>query len=313
MGRNTEFEKIDFPVSLKPVYLKGKKYSELTKYKAVTGIADSKETIFSLVSNNYSLITNSEALELGKNIFKEFFPSIDGSKFEIFNINYPNTRSFCHIDIINDCYSFNIWEKEVFIPFIRITNSYNKTRSLKFEIGFSRKVCDNGVIFEKETVELNYAHYKKSVSGILENIKAENQYDKLKKLEDEFSTFMKSLKELKINKEYYTPLTAKIFQLKFDIKSESRKIREKESKKMNQFVDYCEILSKNYISEIGENAYSLFNVATAFANNRDFVKSYRYNDYQIKAGTWLKTFTKRDQGESLEDYLKDYKYLTNKN
>jgi len=215
--------------------------------------------------------------------------------------------------VINDCYSFNIWEEEIFIPFMRITNSYNKTRSLKFEIGFSRKLCDNGVIFERETVDLKYSHNKKSVSGIMEDIKKENKYDKLKKLEEEFSTFMKSLRDFKIDKKYYVPITAKIFQLRYDIESESKKTKENELKRMNEFVDHCKKLTKEYVTEMGENAYSVFNVATAFVNNREFVKSYRYNDYQIKAGAWLKAFTKRDKNESLEEYIRDYKYLINKN
>lgn len=37
-----------------------------------------------------------------------------------------------------------------------------------------------------------------------------------------------------------------------------------------------------------ENDYSLFNVLIEFANNRVFVKEYRVNDYQVKAGNWLK-------------------------
>jgi len=311
MARNTNLNDIDFPVSLEPIYLKSNFNSEIGKYKAVKGNVNGEDKIFAIVSKDYSLISNSDAVDLGKNIFKEFFPAIGESKLEVFNVTYPGTKSFCNIDIINECYTFNIWDTEVFIPFMRITNSYNRTKTLKFEIGFSRKVCDNGVIFEKEAVELNYTHYKKSFKNITENIKSGNQFEKLKKLEEEFTIFMKNLKSMDIKEKYYTPLTAKIFGLKFNTDSGSKKEKEYAFKKLTYFKNISNNLTKKYISELGENAYSVFNVATAFANNREFVKNYRYNDYQVKAGEWLKAFAKRDADESLENYLKDYKYLMN--
>lgn len=313
MERITDITEIDFPVSLEQVYLKGSPYKELKKYKAVTGKFNGKENIFSIVSDHYTLISNIEAMKLGKQIFKEFFPASKDSKLIVFNIKFPNTRSFCNIDLISDCYTFNIWDNEAYLPFIRITNSYNRSHTLKFEIGFSRKICDNGVIFEKNTVNLNFVHYKNSVSDILTNIKNDNNYEKLKKLETEFINFMKRLKEQKVEKKYFIPLTAKIFQLRFDIDSELQKKRDLEYDRMTKYVNYCDILTKKYTDELGENAYSVFNVATAFANNDKFVKSHKYNNYQRKAGEWLKVFSKRDKSESLDEYLKDQMYLNNLN
>jgi hypothetical protein len=311
MTRKTDISEINFEVLMKPVYTKKKSYSELGKYMAVIGILNKKETVFSVVSKNYFLISNTDAIKLGKKIFSEFFPSAEENSLKIFNINYPQTKSFCNIDIANCCHVFNIWEKEVYVPFMRITNSYNRTKTLRFETGFCRMLCDNGVIFEKETVKLNYTHYKKSLTAIQKNITAGSKTDKLKELETEFTNFMKNLNEIKINKDYFIPITAKIFGLKFNLKSKSEKQRANEYKRMQNFKIKCGELTEKYVKELGENAYSVFNTATEYANSRELVKSHRYNDYQVKAGEWLKGFSKRDRNETLEMYLEDYKYLIN--
>ncbi|MCB0728336.1 MAG: DUF932 domain-containing protein [Ignavibacteriae bacterium] len=316
MNRITDINSIDFPVRLDSVFIrnsKKRKYKEAIGFKAVTGKTDGREKIFSLVTDNYSLITNKQALELGRKIFREYFSKESEINLSVFNVTFPETRSFCNIDLMNNLYSFNVWEKEVYIPFMRITNSYNRTKALKFEIGFSRKWCDNGVIFEKETVSLNYIHYKKPVSEIMKDFKPGEKIDKLRILEEKFTQLMIKLREEKIDRKYFVPLTAKIFELKFKIESDNRKLREREIKRMNEFVNYCEKLGNKYSYLLGNSAYAVFNVATELANNRDFVKSHRYNDYQTKAGKWLKAFVNRKENNSLEEYLKDYKYLINFN
>lgn len=317
MNRITNLNNIDFPVKLLPVFIKDKKYKEAKGYRAVTGKTEGKEKIFSVVSNNYSLITNTQAFELGRRIFREFFPAVNEKDFTIFNVTHPETRSFCYIDIVNNLYTFNIWESEVYVPFMRITNSYNKTKALRFDIGFSREMCDNGVIFEKETVSINYIHYKrdfkKNYKEILNDFKPGEKFGKLKSLEKEFTGFMQKLRDIKIDKKYYVPMTAKIFNLKFNIDSENENLKKRDIKLMKEFIDYCKILRNKYSYILGNNAYSVFNVATEFANNRDFVKGYRYNEFQSKAGEWLKAVANRKDKDTLEEYLKEYKYLMNNN
>ena len=166
MARNTNINEILFPVACKSVYLKNQQ-NPIPGFKAITGTIQEKgEVTFSVVSNNYELITNEHALEMGRNIHKKLFPNATTNSFEVFNVIFPDTKSFCQIDIIDKNYALNIWEKEVYLPFVRIQNSYNRTRVLKFDIGFCRKLCDNGVIFEQGTVSVNFRHTKTSLKGM---------------------------------------------------------------------------------------------------------------------------------------------------
>jgi len=309
MSRNTNIEELQFPVMLKPVYFKKNKYKGLTNYSAVTGIINKKENVFSVVSRNYALILNEEAIVLGKKIFKEMFPESGEDEFIVFNINYPKTRSYCHIDLINENYTLNIWGNEVYVPFIRITNSYNKSRKLGFEIGFVRKVCDNGVIFESELVSLNYFHYNKSFKNIMDCINKDMKLKNLKDIENSFIEYMRNLNEIRIEKKYFTNLTAKIFGLKFNTENVSAKYRRIIEKQKEEFLNIMEDLKKKYIGELGENAYGLFNTVTAFANETKFVKCDRYNGYQTKAGKWVREIVRINNDKILEQYLeksKDY-------
>lgn len=320
MERITDLSQVDFPVKLDQVYIrntKSNRYKEAKGFKAVSGKTGQTEKIFSVVSDYYTLIPNIDAERIGRLIFEAYFEKINTDDLVIFNVTFPETKSFCYIDLINKKYSFNLWEKEVYIPYMRITNSYNRSRSLKFEIGFSRKMCDNGVIFEKNVIDFNFIHYRNKQEIILKKIKSSGKYEKLKRLEKEFTDYMKNLNEIKIEKRFYTPLTAKIFNMKFNIDSDSEKIKLREKKRMKKFTDLCAIITDKYYNDLGSNAYSVFNLATELANNRDFVKSYRYNDYQTMAGKWLREFANKRINNpddfSIEDYIKDYKYLIQNN
>ncbi len=303
MSRNINTEELQFPVKLKPVYIKKNKYKGLTNYSAVTGTINKKENVFSVVSRNYALILNDEAIVLGKKIFKEMFPGSGVDEFIVFNINYPKTRSYCHIDLINKNYTLNIWRNEVYVPFIRITNSYNKSRKLGFDIGFVRKVCDNGVIFERELVSLNYFHCKKAVRNIMDCINKDMKLKKLKDIENSFIDYMRNLNEIRIEKKYFTNLTAKIFGLRFNTENVSEKYRKIIEKQKEEFLNIMEGLKDKYIRELGENAYGLFNTATAFANETKFVKCDRYNSYQTKAGKWVREIVRIKNEKLLQKYL----------
>ncbi|MEZ4689308.1 MAG: hypothetical protein R3A12_03655 [Ignavibacteria bacterium] len=114
MNRITDINSIDFPVRLDSVFIrnsKKRKYKEAIGFKAVTGKTDGREKIFSLVTDNYSLITNKQALELGRKIFREYFSKESEINLSVFNVTFPETRSFCNIDLMNNLYSFNVWEK----------------------------------------------------------------------------------------------------------------------------------------------------------------------------------------------------------
>ncbi len=310
MARNTNISEILFPVECKPVYLENQR-NPIHGFKAITGITlERGEVTFSVVSNNYELISNADALEMGKTIHKKLFPDATSNSFEIFNIISPDTKSFCQIDIIDKNYALNIWEKEVYLPFIRIQNSYNRTRILKFDIGFCRKLCDNGVIFEQGTVSVNFRHTKTSFKGMDIN---KIDVSHLKNLEEDFIKKANKSTKIKIPGKYFIPLAAKVLNRNFNLKEKNEQKRQLILEKLNEFILQIELYSDRYINteNMGETAYAFFNVVTDYASNNDKLQANAINGLQSSCGNWLNLIESKvsEPKFSWEKEIVDYNYL----
>ena len=286
MSRNTNISELLFPVNCEPVFLENQN-KPIPGFKAISATIPQKgEVTFSVVSNNYELITNDQALEMGRVIHKKLFPNATTDTFEVFNVIAPETKSFCQIDIIDRNYALNIWGKELYLPFVRIQNSYNRTRILKFNIGFCRKLCDNGVIFEQGTVSVNFRHTKTSFKGL--DINTIN-VSHLKKFEEDFIQKAKKSVTIEIPRKYFIPLAAKVLNRNFNLLEKNEQKKKLVIEKLNEFIGLIELYSERYIitEHMGETAYAFFNVITHYVSNNDNLQANTINGLQAKCGNWL--------------------------
>lgn len=309
--RKTDLNTLLFPVALEPIYL-----ADVTKpidnFKAITGFPHdpSYKTVFCVVTDNYQLLTNADALTIAESVYGRVFNAVDMELMEVFNLIYPETKSFCHIDIIQKNYEVNLWAQEVYLPFIRVTNSYNRTRKLIFELGFCRKLCDNGVIFEKETITFAYTHTK----GMLNIDAIEKQLandDRMSRLQISFINWMQQLKNYPVADNYVLALCARIMGVKFDIETKNFERRKKETDRLVLFQKDIERLKTKYWSGMGPTAYAVFNMATDYATHA--TNTLHIDGQQARVGTWLGEFCKAAAAKpfSMDAYLSDYQYLLN--
>lgn len=91
-------------------------------------------------------MTNQQAYDQASDIMKKVFQTTRLEDLICLNVTMPSSRSFCHIDLIHKDADFLPWENDKWTAFLRITNSYNRTRLLRFEPGFCRWICLNGMI-----------------------------------------------------------------------------------------------------------------------------------------------------------------------
>ncbi|MEI6554237.1 MAG: DUF932 domain-containing protein [Paludibacter sp.] len=310
MARNTNINKILFPVECKPIYLENQN-NPIHGFKAVTGKFDNNsEVIFSIVSDNYQLITNKEAYEMGKEIHGRLFPNATSDSFEVFNVITPKTNGSCHIDIIDKNYKLNLWAQEVYVPFVRIQNSYNRTLPLKFQIGFCRKLCNNGAIFEKNLVSISIAHTKQ----LYRNTDFLNvNVNHLKKFENDFIKKTKRSNEIEIARKYFLPLAAKVLNQNFNLAEKDEKKRILIEQKLNEFTFVIENYTDKYIQieQMGESAYAFFNVITDYASNVEHLQVRSTNEMQVRCGTWLNLIGEQVSNPkfSWEEEVEDYNYL----
>lgn len=274
----------------------------IDNYVAVINAANKK--VLSIVSNNYHLFTNKEALELGKQAFVQLFPSVKKEELVPYKVVSPSTKTFCHIDLIHQKVDFNVWEQETWLPFIRITNSYNRTFSLSFELGFVRKLCSNGVIFDKRTIKVKYNHTKGSIP-----VTITADVSQLKKLENEFKEHLFNLKRFHVSRKHSFPLICKALGLDWKLIPETPAYKN-QLQKFNEFKGKSKELTKVYMDTEGENAFSVMNVMTDLVSHQDQYKNIplfdmRANQFYHRISDWMSEYCleaeKRDF--KIESYL----------
>lgn len=253
-----------FEVSIQPVYwFDGFWKHEIHGQKAI--VDESTGNALSVVSNKYNVITNKMAYELCSHIISHIFSNVQLGDFQCFNILMPKTKGSCRIDlIIPQTYHSPFGDhRENWTPFIRISNSYNRTVTLKYEVGFCRWICLNGVIFNQTGVTLSYTHSENiDESQIVKHLRNLKSLEQIDKMWETFDKKMNVLREISIPESMALPIFCKAFGIAIDQEKVSDRQKEVLGIKAKQILD----LSKDYFKELGNNAYAVFNVLTDYAS-----------------------------------------------
>lgn len=311
MLRKTDLQDIFFPVELRPLFLESGDGSSKTMrgiphHRAV--VNDENGRVLGIVGKDYRLIKNEQAIELGKQCCMELLGFNEASNLKIFNVLAPATRSYCHIDLVHSGFSMNLWggssKPDIYIPFVRVTNSYNTTRALRFDVGFCRKLCLNGTIFEVETVRFIYSHIRHDVGKPIRFDIKKERFDEFKK---KFIASMKALKDLIVPKDKGKDLLNIL--LRIPREHEIDKTKRGADAEYSKLIEHITKKSDEYFNDMGENAYALFNAISDVASNPPQNIFFRRdtNSMQKSAGNWvndLKEKIKKDDF-NLDAYIKE--------
>lgn len=235
----------------------------IDSYQAVVNMQDSD--VLSVVSDQYQLITNEQAIELATKIFKDTF-RID-LKDQLFpvNVHLSVRKTFCHIDLIHKEYKPIKIEQDSWLPFIRITNSYNKTYPLVFHIGFHRIKCRNGMLLTK-TIEIRQTHTisqfskKQDIDQLIPNYHTE--ISKFTFAIRDFKAHMEQLQKIHIPAQQFEPLIKKVLAVKFPIDKQTGSLTSKAKETEERYIKVIKKLTKAYIAELETTAYTALNIMT---------------------------------------------------
>ena len=256
---------------------------------------------FAVVTDDYELVTNRAAYERAAEVMKKVFRTQQLADMECLNVTMPRSRSFCHIDLIHRTSTFSPWEQDKWSAFLRITNSYNRTRLLRFELGFCRWICLNGMIFGSKSIEFSYAHSRRGMDRVdrfVENI------GDIRKLEESLSERLHQLKRFNLSEQEMLPLVCRVFGIEVDADVLGRKRRVQELLDLRKQVDR---LTQAYFSEMGSNGYAALNVLTDFASRPTGVISPEASMHglQQRVGSWMDDFVSasKSPGFDINQYL----------
>jgi hypothetical protein len=243
--------------------------------------------VLGVVSRDYRVVTNQEAVNLAREACGIAFPGISPLEWEAKRAAAPRTLSYAHIDLMHKTHVLNYWDSEIkkddpFTPFLRVTNSFNGARALRFDIGFMRKHCSNGVIFEEEVATIKASHNK----AALEQLKIEITSRSLKQMWDDFSKFLTSVRSIGMTTEQSSLALNTVLRLP-EPKPEDKKARAEGLIALS--MDLSTRLT-GYQKELGPNAYAVFNTLTDIAA-RPPDSAYFQKDrdtIEKRSGRWLK-------------------------
>lgn len=296
-----------FPVKLQEVYSEFVFPERLfndqisTKnHKAV--VNQSSGEIISVVGSKYKLVSNEQAIEIGKQIFTQLYPKVKSDELIPFKVFAPLSKAYAVIDLIHKDVNFSVWDQEAWLPYLRTTNSYNLSYALSFEIGFVRKLCSNGVLFNKRTMKLKYRHSKAN------NLEILNDKSQIKATSDIFIKQCNRLRKYEMPKELMIPLVFQILNINLNL-PDKRQI-DRKVKYLNNLIEAINALTTMYFEELGPNAYAAFNVMTELVSHQNKYKNltgfnYNIHSFYTKPTDWMDDFSKKCSADRFifMDYL----------
>jgi hypothetical protein len=255
--------------------------------------------VLGVVSRDYRVVTNQEAVNLARDVCGKAFPGLSSVEWEAKRAAAPRTLSYAFIDLMHKTHVLNYWDSEIkkddpFTPFLRVTNSFNGARALRFDIGFMRKHCSNGVIFEEEVATIKASHSKEALA----QLKIEITSRSLPQMWDEFSRFLTSVRSISMDTDQSTLALNTVLRLP-EAKPEDKNARVEGLKDLS--VDLSTRLT-GYQKELGSNAYAVFNTLTDIAarppNNAYFQKD--RDTIEKRSGRWLKELARQSQAKGFD-------------
>jgi hypothetical protein len=296
-----------FPVELRPLYMPDgealNSYHPLQRHFAVVDVE--RQNPLSVVTDDYELVTNKQAVAMAADVMKKVFLTTQIDDMACLNIIMPKTRSFCHIDLIHKTADFSPWVGDEWTAFLRITNSYNRTRLLRFELGFCRWICLNGIIFGSKSVEFSYAHTRRGMDRVDRYV--ENIGD-IRKLEAALVENLHQLKRYHVPESKMLPLLCRAFDIKV-----TKDVLEKQKRVDDLLALRSQVkgLTESYFSSMGPHGYAALNVLTDFATRPTgvFAPETSMHSFQQKAGNWMENFVSAIQRSdfSFDSYLAEYR------
>ena len=263
------------------------------------------ERVISVVSENYQVVTNREALHYAQLCCQAAFPESAQQEWRILEAHAPSTRGSCRIDLVHPASALDFGgpkfrgKPDTFGPFVRVTNSYNRSRALGFEIGFFRKVCSNGMILPDASVRFSINHNTRKIS---EHVEFQVQADSFKRLREKFRKFLEPLWECDVPLNLFAPATRAVLRI-----SKPDPMGARQQQPWKKLAAHLESVSEKYVWDMGPNGYALMNVITDVATRPPKCPFIRREQHglQRSAGIWLADFSEkcRKPGFEVKDYV----------
>jgi hypothetical protein len=295
MPRLTNLDEVLFPVEERPIFahvLEQGVHRQLPIPFRKALVNGTSGQVVGVVSRDYRLVTNREALDMALQCCRAVFPETRPCEWQAKGVDAPSTGGHCRIDLVHNsaALDFSIvpagLRPEAFGPFIRVTNSYNGLRALGFDIGYYRKVCSNGLIVPGSIIRFRFPHALREIGKAVQFRVARHQLAGFRAL---LADSVGRLGDYAVQAGHFETLLRAILKVRLPRRLEAGSVEATEWSALRAHLgQVCE----RYAGELGENVYALFNAITDVAShppsNRCLHRD-RHGMQQL-AGAWLTAF-----------------------
>ena len=245
-------------------------------------VSDDRREVFAIVTEDYQLVSNLQAYEIGRRAFALVFGDDAAVRLKLFNVTMPATRSWAHIDLTADSLEFAPIDKDRWLPFLRVTNSYNRSRALGFTVGVCRSICTNGMIFGEESLKLKVAHATDvDLERRLVEAFAHRRFD-VAGCRDK----LEKLTRLSVPQERFPAGMLEILEVKPPAELPRNGARRDGWLRLGRCLRG---LGEKYRKDLGGNAYALVNAASEYAGDTKapLMSPARVDALQFRCGRWV--------------------------
>lgn len=292
MSRRTEVQDLLFDVELRPLFTRfGNREAAVRDSQAVVDVKG--ERVVSVVGRGYRLVSHREALDLAFDCAEAAFPETRSDHWQVMLADGPSTGGACFIDLSHNSSALDFADvsagarPDTYGPFVRVINSYNRTRALSFEIGYYRKVCKNGLIMRDSLMRFKMSHQRRDIG---ETVHFEIDQRKLGRQRADFLAFLAKLQGCAIPAPMVAGFSCKV--LGFQPPATPQDASDSNWIAWQELSKIVGKASDRYIAELGAKANAVLNVVTEIASSPPENSAVRRdrNSLQRRAGQWVSEF-----------------------
>ena len=245
-------------------------------------VSDDRREVFSIVTEDYRLVSNLQAFALGRRAFALVFGAKAAAGLQLFNVTMPATRSSVHMDLTAEGLGFAPIGEDRWFPFLRVTNSYNRSRALGFTVGVCREICTNGMIFGERSLKLKVPHMAgEDIERRVVATFAQRRFDMAG-----YRDKLEKLTRLAVPAERFLAGMLEILEVKPPAELPRNAARRDAWLCLGPFLRG---LGEKYHEELGANAYALVNAASEYASDvkAPLMNPVRVDACQFRCGRWV--------------------------
>lgn len=265
-------------------------------------VSNDPKEIVSIVTADYELVSNARACELGRRAFELLFGSNPATRLRIFNVIMPATRSWAYVDLISDDLSFATIGQDRWLPFLRVSNSYNLSRALGFTVGVYRQICANSMIFGDRALKLKVAHTKsEDLERRLVGAFGYRHFDI-----ERCRRRLTNLTRLSVPADRFVAGMLEILDVRVPAEIPRHAARRNGWPELGPCFRE---LGRKYGAELGDTAFALVNAASEYASNQKapLMSPARVNAHQTRCGSWVDRILKQYESSLTSANMVDMK------